>query len=298
MNRGIAGILGLLFAAAVGAAPANSAGSGPVWQLQSGAGTVYIAGSMHLLRAADNALPPAFDSAYRAAEALVMELDVDDLDPLAAHEYMGTHSVLPEDRMLRDVIGHAQFAKLTTEAERLGLPVLALERLEPWAVALVLMQLELVRLGLDPEAGVEQQLERRAQRDGKPITGLETLDQQLDLLDRMSYADQARFLALTIAEVDDMDTELTKLIGAWRSGDLAALEATLLEEYASFPALYRALVTDRNRRWIPQIERLLSQKDDTLLVVGALHLVGEDGLLALLRKRGYTVTPTVSPSAH
>lgn len=271
---------------------------GPVWAIRGSHATVYIAGSVHVLDDERSELPAGFDLAYAAADELVMELDLDALDVADMQAYLLEHSTLADGRRLRDLFSAGSYARVAAGAERLGLPLDRFQRLEPWAVALMLAQLELVRLGLDPEKGVEQQLARRAQADSKPIAGLETLEEQLDVLDGMSYDDQARFLELSVDEAasGDMPAGLDTLLHAWRTADIDALAELLMEEYASFPSLYRPLVADRNRRWLPQIERLLAEKHDTLVVVGALHLVGDEGLLELLADRGHRAKPLGSPA--
>lgn len=290
--------LAILVVAATSAAPTCAASAGPVWSIhRPGGGTVYLAGSVHVLDAARSRLPPAFDSAWRDAERVVMELDMDDLDPAAAASFLAAHATIGDGENLRTLLGAERFARVDTQARALGLSLDSVAQLEPWAVALALTQLQLVKLGLDPAQGVEQQLTERARAEGKPIAGLETIDEQLGVLDGLSYMDQARFLELTAGESDSMATELDGILTAWRRADTAALERLLLVEYERLPTLYGPLVTDRNRRWLPQIEALLARPDDTLVVVGTLHLVGPDGLLALLKDRGLVPTPvgTVAP---
>lgn len=291
-RRGLPAVaLGLLTIAQASIVMALDAAAGPVWSIHGPrGGTVYLAGSVHVLDPARSQLPPAFDTAYRDAGHIVMELDMDDLDPMAAAGYLAAHAVIDGDGSLRTLLGAERFARVDSEARALGLPLDSMPQLEPWAVALALTQLQLVKLGMDPEKGVEQQLTTRARADGKPIAGLETIDEQLGILDGLSYPDQARFLELTAEEADRIPAELDEMLSAWRGADTAALERLLLAEYERLPTLYRPLVTDRNRRWLPQIEALLSRPDDTLVVVGAMHLVGPEGLLALLRARGFAPT--------
>ncbi len=284
--------LALLAVAATSAAPTYAASAGPVWSIhRPGGGTVYLAGSVHVLDTARSRLPPAFDSAWRDAERVVMELDMDDLDPAAAASFLAAHATIGDGENLRTLLGAERFARVDAQARALGLSLDSVAQLEPWAVALALTQLQLVKLGLDPAQGVEQQLTERARAEGKPIAGLETIDEQLGVLDGLSYMDQARFLELTAGESDSMATELDGILTAWRRADTAALERLLLVEYERLPTLYGPLVTDRNRRWLPQIEALLARPDDTLVVVGTLHLVGPNGLLALLKDRDLVPTP-------
>jgi uncharacterized protein len=265
----------------------NAAAGSPVWAIRGEHNTVYLGGSVHLLKAGEAQLPAGFDQAYRGSRELVMELAIDKLDPMEAASWMLEHGTLKEGATLRTTIGEDRYRRVGVEAERLGVPLEVLDQLQPWALALQLLELQYMRLGFDPQQGVEQQLEQRAQSDGKPIQGLETLDEQLGLLQRMSAADQARFLDLTLAEMGDVERQTQSVVSAWRSGDAGRLAGLLSEEYRTFPALYRVLVTERNQRWVPQIERLLHDERDYFVVVGALHLVGEGGLLDLMRRDGY-----------
>jgi hypothetical protein len=258
-----------------------------VWAIRGAHNTVYLAGSVHLLRAADAALPPGFERAYTDSARVVMELDLGKLDELATAEWMLEHGSLPADANLRGVLGDTRYQRVSAAAATLGLPPAALDREAPWVVGLQLAQLEYVHLGFDPGQGVEQQLLQRAQADHKPTAGLESVSEELGVFEAMPPAEQAHFLDMVLDDLDDTDTEMRTVLGAWRSGDAARLAALLAREYRSFPALYRALVTDRNGRWLPEIERLLRGTDNSLVVVGALHLVGDGGLLEALRRDGF-----------
>lgn len=259
----------------------------PVWAIHGAHNTVYLAGSVHLLRSRDAALPAAFDRAYKDADALVMEIDLDDLDPAAAQGWMLEHGMIGDEKTLGDIIGKPRFQRVEQEGNRLGIPIEALQQLEPWLVAMTLAQLQYMKLGFDPEQGVEKQLERKAQTDHKEIAGLETLDEQLGLLANMSIDDQAKFLDLTLEEMREMQGETDSLLSAWRTGNAQKLASMLSDEYKVAPVLYRTLVADRNKRWMPAIEKLLQSDKDYLVVVGALHLVGTGGLLELTKARGY-----------
>jgi uncharacterized protein YbaP (TraB family) len=125
--------------------------------------------------------------------------------------------------------------------------------------------------------------------DGKPITGLETPAQQFAILGGLSLQDQKRFLLMTLEESEQDDARLDALLDAWRRGDAAALARTLSDEFEDFPQLYRPLTEDRNRAWAAELKDLLDDRDDYLVVVGALHLVGRNSVVDLLRQRGHSV---------
>jgi uncharacterized protein len=278
--------LGWLFALSLFGGVAAHAAS-PVWAIHGDHNTVYLAGSVHLLKAEDSSLPAGFDRAYKGSKAIVMELAIDKIDAMATAQWMMENGMLKDGATLRATIGDERYARVSKEAARLGIPMEAADMLQPWALGLQLVEMQYMQLGFDPQKGVEQQLEHEAQADGKPISGLETMDEQLGVLQGMSKSDQARFLDMTVTEMHDVDSETQSVVTAWRSGDAAKLAALLSEEYKSFPNLYRALVTERNKRWVPQIEKLLHANQDVFVVVGALHLVGDGGLLELLRHDGF-----------
>jgi uncharacterized protein len=265
---------------------AAHAGS-PVWAIRGDHNTVYLAGSVHLLKAEDASLPPGFDRAYKGSKAIVMELAIDKIDQMATAQWMMENGMLKDGETLRATIGDERYARVSKEAARLGIPMEAADMLQPWVLGLQLVEMQYMQLGFDPQKGVEQQLEHLAQADGKPISGLETMDEQLGVLQGMSKSDQARFLDMTVTEMHDVESETQSVVTAWRSGDAAKLAALLSDEYKSFPNLYRALVTERNKRWVPQIEKLLHGNQDVFVVVGALHLVGDGGLLELMRHDGF-----------
>jgi len=291
MTRSFAA-LALALLATVPAGRAVAEDRGVLWTLQGRQNTVYLLGSVHVLRPGDAALPRAALDAYADAEQLVMEIDLDDAavgDPLAIAQQMQASAALPAGQSLQSVLG-SDYAEVAQRASEAGLELAMFDRFQPWFVATLLLQLELAKRGFDPALGIEQQLASRAVADRKPIMGLETPAQQFAVLSGLSLADQKRFLLMTLDESAQADAELEQLLAAWRKGDITALAALLSDEFERFPQLYRPLTEDRNRAWVGQLGDLLDDRDDYLVVVGALHLVGRNSVVDLLRQRGYTVT--------
>jgi hypothetical protein len=269
----------------------------PVWALHGAHNTVYLAESVHLLKPGDSALPGAVTRAYADSSQLVMEMDLAKLDTSSVAEWMLEHGRYPEGQSMQQALGPERFARVASQAATLGLPIEELSILRPWVVALTLSDLMYLKLGYDPESGVEEQLVARAHQDGRATAGLETLDEELGQLERMSAEDQARFLDLTLADLKDTSDETDQLLSAWRSGDSSALAAQLSDAYKQFPELYRVLVSERNQRWLPQIRSYLATDHNVLVVVGALHVVGKGGLLELLRGAGIVCTPVLASAA-
>jgi len=263
----------------------------PAWQVSDGrGGTVWLLGSVHYLRAEDHPLPALVDALYDAASGLVMELDLDDLDPLATQASLLSAAALPPDTTLERVLGAELWASLSRKTEAIGLPAEALSGVKPWFAALTVFDLGMLQAGFGASFGLEQTLLRSAQRDRLPVLGLETLEQQLDVFESLPLQEQRRLLEQTIRELDVNATMIAELVGAWRDGDLAALESALLGEMRRSPELYEALVSRRNQQWVGSITELLATRRAYLIVVGALHLVGASSLVELLEDEGYELT--------
>ncbi len=292
-------LVGLLSALILVWAPAHAAPSdGLVWVVQGTGGKVYIAGSMHLLRRDRPTLPEAITAAYRESDSLVMELDVDDIDEqVMATQMLGAAS-FNDGRTLPAVAGETRWNALQPVLSTLQFPAPFAATLEPWGLSILLTTLEYARLGFDAEIGVEKQLQKLAAADKKTIAGLETPEFQISLFDSLPLDEQLQLLDMTLSDIAEMPAMADDLYLAWRSGDIRRLEALLLEGYKAMPKLYDDLVDQRNRRWVPQVTSLTKKSDDTLVVVGALHLVGDRGLITLLEKEGLKVERYSPPAAR
>jgi uncharacterized protein YbaP (TraB family) len=261
-----------------------------MWMAEGTSNRVYLLGSVHLLREQDHPLPTVIDEVYDDAETLYMELDMDDIDPLQMQATINRLGMLDEGASLRDVMGDELYAEAMSAAAELEIPLEMLERTEPWFAAITVEQLALARIGFNPLYGVEMHLLKKATRDGKTILGFESVEQQLAYLDGLSLDAQRELLMQTLAESAAIREIMDDLILAWRSGDIDYLEQTLLEDVSGYPELYDTIVANRNRLWLDTIDELLERGEDYLVVVGALHLVGEDGVPQLLEARGVRVT--------
>lgn len=259
-----------------------------LWSLQGKTNTVYLLGSVHFLKESEQ-LPQALDDAYKASEVLLMEIDMDDLDPLEAQQVTMELGLLPDGQSLQQQLGQQSYAKLVTRAQDVGIDPSLLNRFQPWFAAMTLVQMQLMKMGLEPTSGVEQRFTTRAVADKKPIHGLETVREQLGMLAGLPQKQQREFLLYSIEDADRMAQEIDELLSAWRRGDSKALAKLLAEGFDEYPDLYRPLTTDRNRRWLGQVEALLDDREDYLVVVGTLHLVGKGSLIELLERQGHRV---------
>jgi len=267
-----------------------------VWQVtDSQGGELWLLGSIHYLRDQDYPLPTSIDRLYARADALVMEIDLDDLNPLAVQSAFLDAGALPASSSLRSVLAPAVYERLEAQAGALGMELALMEQFEPWLVALTFMDLGMNALGFRADQGIEQYLLRRARQDAKEIVGLETLDDQIRIFDELTRDDQEALLIQTLEELGSPGSVMDELLDAWQEGRLDTLARELSAGFEGFPKLYRALVIQRNQVWAERLRHLLREQRRLLVVVGALHLVGPQSLLEFLANGGHIVTPMATP---
>jgi uncharacterized protein YbaP (TraB family) len=252
-------------------------------------GTVYLAGSVHLLSAAYYPLAPAFDTAFRSADLLVEEIDLLEMSSPDAQLELLTRGMLPSGQSLEQVVAPETYRAVGRKVATLGLPIEPLKRLKPWSLALMLQGMEWQKAGFNPDLGLDKHFYDAALAANKKVQGLETLAFQIAQFDQMPMPLQDKLLAETLKELDTTQTAVAQLADSWKAGDAAAVEAIVLDDLKSEPDIYQRLLVDRNRSWLPKIEALFSRPAPAFVVVGAAHLVGSDGILAALKAKGYTV---------
>ncbi len=272
-----------------GPCPVALAGEGlhTFWQVKGRQNTVYLLGSVHMLKPDDSAVPAEALDAYAASRVLVMELDLNDVgadDLLGSGQELAT---LPQGQSLPSVLGPELNAQLESRLRADGLDPGILSHSQPWFAALLLEQLQLAKSGFEPGAGVDEQFAQRALADHKPIIGLETLDEQMGIFAHLSLEQQRQYLRSTLQQSSTDAGETQEIVRAWQHGDTARLEQIMRQDSRDSPELYRLLTTDRNRKWLPKILELLDGDDDCLIIVGAMHLIGHDGVIDLLQQRGF-----------
>ena len=259
------------------------------WVVKGDHNTVYLLGSVHALKAAESDLPPEALRAYASAKALVMEINPKDASTNKLRGSMLDLETLPAGQTLAGVLGPDVYNKFAAHAQPVGLDPEFLSHFQPWFAVQMLNRLELAKLGFDPSAGVDLQLAKRALTDRKEIIGLETIEDQIGIFAHLSLDEQQHYVLSSLASMDNAGSGLDIMVSAWRRGDTKTLEQLLDMGSAEFPDLQNKLTTDRNRKWLPKITGLLDDGHDYLVVVGALHLVGKDGIVELLRRQGYEV---------
>ncbi len=251
-------------------------------------------GSVHLLKASDYPLPAALERAYSEADTLLMEIDLDDLSTITA-QWVIQHRATPErGQTLKQLLGDDKYSEAQSLARTADIDLSRYSRSEPWHAALEITREAMSSAGFEAGRGIDQYFASRAITDGKRIDGLETFEQQIAFFDELPLDLQTRLLLQSLAELETYDGQLSSLVTAWRDGNLEQLATELNQSFADYPLLRNVLVTQRNQNWVSAIESLTTRETTSLVVVGALHLVGEDSLLALLAERGLKAHQIIS----
>jgi hypothetical protein len=284
LKRGLAA-LAILAAGAVAAFPA--AADPALWVVRDEDSTIYLLGTVHVLRPETVWRSPAIDKALAEADALWIEVEAD--DPAAMQPLIRKYG-LDSAKPLSSKLTPEQKARLDAAAAGMGASGAALEPLRPWLAGLTLSVGPLVKAGYDPASGVESRLKAAARDAGKPIRTLETLEQQIGFFANLPPAVELAFLLSALDEMDSGPAILDSLVAAWSAGDQEALNALMVSEMAAdYPELYQALLVDRNKDWAGQIQTLLGGKGVSVIAVGAAHLVGDDSVQAQLLARDIAV---------
>jgi uncharacterized protein YbaP (TraB family) len=260
-----------------------------LWQVQSDKSRVYILGSVHFLKQDNYPLKEAIETAFANTRKVVLEIDLKSADAATVQRVTLEKGINRDGTSLQQNVSPDTYSLAEKRAKELGIDIRALGPLKPWLVALTMTSLQLQKLGFDPNAGVDRYLAARAMKSGKTMEALETVTFQIGLMDQLSQRDQESMLRQSLAEMDKLEKSLDRIIRSWITGDVASLEALLLSGMRDYPAVHQKIIVDRNRRWLPQIEKIIEHGDPTLVVVGAAHLVGKDGVIELLKSRGYRV---------
>lgn len=251
-----------------------------VWSIQLDDGTRdWLAGSFHLLPPEAAELPRAYARAMETAQQLVLESDLETLSNPAMAQGMLSKAMAPPGG-LRALIGAPLYQRFEAYSAELGLPVEGLSSFRPWFVAMSLEVLNYTQAGFRPDLGVDQRLLRQARARGMTVRWLESPQAHSALLADMPLEMEKTFLAATLDEATRAAP--ADLLTVWRSGDMQALDQLTVDMRASYPQLYRRLLSDRNRQWLSPILQMLRDDQSQLILVGAAHLAGDDGLLQLL----------------
>jgi uncharacterized protein YbaP (TraB family) len=257
-----------------------------LWELHGKHNTVYLLGSIHVLRLSDYPLAPAVLEAYGNAKSVLMEVNMEEISSEQVQAEMLASAFLPDGKTLPDVLGEQRYGRAAALAHEVGVELAMFDQFAPWFAAEAISQLQLTQLGFQPEAGIEMYFMQRARSDGKSVDGLETVHDQISIFQNMPSDTQAEYLASSLEQAHDLSKEVDSMVLAWQHGDIRWFENQLQTEFKQDPRLFQSVLGARNRKWVPKIEALLNEDTNYLVIVGTGHLVGVGSVLDLLKKDG------------
>ena len=261
-----------------------------LWEVHGRHNTVYILGSIHVLRPSDYPLAPAMLNAYSAAQFIYMEVNLNELDSQAVQAELLSSAIMPENKGLPAVLGKERYSRAYALAHEVGVELPSYDQFAPWFAAEAISQLQLMHLGFNAQSGVESYFLERARADGKSVGGLETLHDQISLFQSMSLDSQANYLLSSLEQARELPKEVDEMVRAWQRGDTQWFTNELKSELGDDPQLYQSVLVARNRKWLPKIEALLKEDRNYLVIVGTGHLVGSGSVIDLLKKDGIGAT--------
>jgi uncharacterized protein YbaP (TraB family) len=261
-----------------------------VWVATSGQEKVYLGGTVHLLRPTDYPLPAPFETAYAASDKLYFETDIAGLNDFAVQARMLQELTYSDERTLQTILSPEAYNSLAAYAGQAGLPLQMMEKFKPGLLVSMLQVIEFQKLGFTPQ-GVDAYFNGRAMGDGKPVGELEPIDAQIGFIANMGEGNESEFIMLSLEDMKEISVSMEPMLSAWRSGDNGQLAELFVDDMKEqHPPLYKSLLLDRNNNWMPIIEGMFKEEGTEFVLVGAAHLVGEDGLLSLLEKKGYEIS--------
>ena len=257
-----------------------------VWVATRGDDTLYIGGTVHLLRSNDYPLPKEFTIAFNNSDTVVFETDIGKMNSASTQKKMVQALLLPKDTVLNDLISESTVNLIDSFFSEYKIPKSNYIHFRPSWIAIMITQFGMSKSGMDLQ-GVDQYYYRECQKSEKPTKGLESIDEQLRFLVNLGHSNPDNLIKKSLQELDSLDETIDSVIYYWKNGDLQKLDTLLLAELKSdYPDVYKELIIDRNRNWISKIDTFTGHY---FILVGTAHLIGKHGLLQELKDSGFKV---------
>ncbi len=262
---------------------------GFLWKVEGPRAPLYLVGAVHVLPASAYPLDKKFDEAYAESQVLILETDIGAISSPETQRKLVNAGIYPAGQTIETRWPGWLLEEFTEAAEKMKLPVEMFYSSKPWLAALSLEMNAYMRQGYEPRHGIDHYFYRRAKGDKKKLITLETAKTQLSIFTDMPDATSENYLAATLSNLAELDYDPDELLEIWRDADVGELNDMLDELGDLHPDVYRRLITSRNGYWMPTMVDQLKEGRSAMVVVGALHLAGPDGLVTQLRRQGYKI---------
>lgn len=283
MKRGILSITMILFVCTWASAESS------VWKVQKDKSVIYLGATFHILREKDYPLPPEFDKAYKASEIVVFETDIGKLQDPSTQKKLLAQTMYADGSTVDKHLSAQTYGELSTYCESNSIPLQAFKQFKPSMLMVTMTVMELMKLGVT-QRGVDLFFYGLANKDQKIVEGLETIEEQINHIVSMADGNEDEFITYSINGMKTIKQQFEILAIAWRKGDAEKLDELMVTEIKTkLPKLYKKLITDRNSKWLPLIDAYMNTPQTEFILVGAGHLVGPEGIIEALKKKGYAV---------
>ena len=263
-----------------------------VWKVSKGNDHIFIGGTVHILPASEFPLPVEFEQAYKQSDSIVLETKLPDANDSAFQMKMMQQMAYGKGKTIGDFLSAKTKQNLSQHIASLGADSMMFERFKPGFLVTMLALLEAQRAGLSGE-GIDIFYSKKATRDNKQIAYFETVEFQMNMIADMGKGNEEKFIKSNLEQMKDFKSMFTDLLTAWRKGDEQRLNTLAIEPMKDDPKTIKSLLTDRNKNWLPHIERMFAgngnSSDKEFVLVGVAHLAGDKSVLALLKAKGYRV---------
>jgi uncharacterized protein YbaP (TraB family) len=260
-----------------------------LWKIHSKTDTAYIVGSVHLLKKDNYPLNQIFDKVFNCSQNLILELNPDSISEPNIQDIIFKNASYSDGKTLKEIFSEDSYNQIKSRTIKLGMEIESLDQFKPWYVAITLASFTFQKMGFEPKYGIDQYFYKKAKANQKEIIGLETVTFQTELLAKMSEENQKLMLLQTLTDLEVIENELDNIIKTWQDGNIKALEKILLQSFKEYPQIYKTMISERNKIWLPTILNNIEQNKNILIVVGTGHLVGPNGLIKMFEEKGYTI---------
>ena len=268
-----------------------------VWTISKDGRESFIGGTIHILSQSDYPLPVEYEQAYELSDRIVFETDISEVQTEEFQTLIMERLTYSDGNNLKTILSKKTYDKLEKYFGKHGIPLSSLIQFKAGFIGIIITGLELSRMGINSE-GVDQYFFKRSIEDKKPIGLLETVEQQIEFLEKMGEGYEDEFILSTWEDLDQLPATMESLMLSWRGGDINLLEEWLIGDLKKeYPDLYESILINRNKRWMTTIEQMMETDGKEFFLVGTAHLAGDDGLLSMLEERGYGVEKFLMPDS-
>ncbi|WP_300168836.1 TraB/GumN family protein [Sulfuricurvum sp.] len=262
-----------------------------IWKVSDTHHTLFLGGTIHVLRTSDYPLPEEFDQAYAQSDFVVFETDIALSQSRTFEMMLAKKMLLPPEQTLSQLLTPQTYHKLGNYLASQGYSNALFEHMQPWALMMTLTQTTLAKMGID-QNGVDIFYAQRALKDHKPQKHLESVEEQLAIISEIGKGEEDVLVEQTLRDMSELNETMAWMVRDWREGKTRRLEDEMVNQMLEeSPKMYRLILKNRNDAWMPKLRSIMDEGKIGFVLVGTMHLLGPDGLLERFRKMGYRVEP-------